>query len=846
MAHLSLSCLGPFHVMLDGQPVTGFKSNKVRGLLAYLAVESERPHHREVLAGLFWPDWPDSEALSNLRYALSNLRRVIGDRTAEPPYLLITRDTLQFNTVSDYSLDVSTFTDQMAAATGTARDVRDLARVEEALELYRGAFLEGFSIRDSVAFEEWSSLKGQRIAEQLLAGLRYLVKSYEELDQHDQALAWARRLIELEPWDEAAHRQLMRSLVMNGRRSAALVQYETCRQILEDELGVEPTLETKRLYEQIRKGEPIEIEKSDISPIDRMVRIPCFFEKEGPQVEMPIFVARDKELAQLNRYLERAIAGRGRVAFVTGEAGSGKTALIQEFSRRAQLDNAELVVASGNCNAYTGIGDPYLPFREILELLTGDVEAKWTAGAITSEHAQRLWQMLPVVAEALAEVGTDLIGTFVAHAALLERATACETDWPEWLARLEVLGERISAGGFGASNPQQSDLFEQYNKVLQALAQERPLLLVLDDLQWADLGSISLLFHLGRHLTGNRIFIVGAYRPEEVSIGRDGERHPLEAVSNEFQRDFGDITVNLRKAESRAFVEALLDSEPNRLGKSFREMILRQTQGHPLFSIELLRGMQERGDLVQDSKGQWVEGPALDWETIPARVEAVIGERISRLPQPLRAALRAACVEGEVFTAEVVARIQEIDGRELVARLSGELDRRHRLVRAQAIQRVGSRRVSRYRFRNYLFQKYLYDHLDEVERAYLHEDVGKVLEEYYGEGQDGMAVQLAWHFQEAGVVEKAIPYLGQVGVKAIQSAAYQEGIAHLTRGLELLMTLPDTPERDLQELDLYLPLTIGYHGSRGIRSPETVEAFTRAHQLCQRTGRTSSIKRLEN
>ena len=141
MAHLSLSCLGPFHVMLDGQPVTGFKSNKVRGLLAYLTVESERPHHREVLAGLLWPDWPDSEALSNLRYALSNLRRVIGDRTAEPCYLLITRDTLQFNTASDYSLDDSAFTDRMAASTGTTRHVGDLVCVEEVLELYRPRLL---------------------------------------------------------------------------------------------------------------------------------------------------------------------------------------------------------------------------------------------------------------------------------------------------------------------------------------------------------------------------------------------------------------------------------------------------------------------------------------------------------------------------------------------------------------------------------------------------------------------------------------------------------------------------------------------------------------------------------
>jgi hypothetical protein len=114
---------------------------------------------------------------------------------------------------------------------------------------------------------------------------------------------------------------MMRLLVMSGRRSAALVQYETCRQVLEDELGVEPTWETTSLYEQIRKGEPLEIEIPDISPIDRHAGVPCFFDKaapqDAPQVEMPIFVAREKELAQLNGYLDRAIAGHGRIAFVT-------------------------------------------------------------------------------------------------------------------------------------------------------------------------------------------------------------------------------------------------------------------------------------------------------------------------------------------------------------------------------------------------------------------------------------------------------------------------------------------------------------------------------------------------
>ena len=111
MARLSISCLGSFQVRLDGQPVTDFKSNKVRALLAYLVVEADRSHRREVLAGLLWPEWPDRDALSNLRYALSDLRGTIGDRAADPPFLLITRSTLQFNAASDHWLDVTEFAD---------------------------------------------------------------------------------------------------------------------------------------------------------------------------------------------------------------------------------------------------------------------------------------------------------------------------------------------------------------------------------------------------------------------------------------------------------------------------------------------------------------------------------------------------------------------------------------------------------------------------------------------------------------------------------------------------------------------------------------------------------------
>jgi hypothetical protein len=611
--------------------------------------------------------------------------------------LHVTRQTVQFNTASDVWIDVTAFATLLQ--TTQPSDPQTLHRWEEAVNLYQGDFLEGFSLPDSAAFEEWALLTREQLRRQVMDALHRLAEVYGERGEHERALQHAWRQTELDPWREEAHQQVMRLLALSGRRSAALVQYKTCCRLLAEELGVEPAEETTWLYEQIRDGKlgvPVSLARAP----DFVAEPPPFLDKEElVEVEGPVFVAREHELAQLDGFLGQALAGQGRVVFVTGEAGSGKTALLQEFMRRAQEAHEGLIVASGNCNAYTGIGDPYLPFREILGLLTGDVEARWAAGAMTGEHARRLWNTLPLAAQALVEAGPDLIDTFVLRAALLERAMTCASGQADWLTRLGELVERKPTGP-GVPSLQQIAVFEQYTRVLQALALPATLLLVLDDLQWADAGSINLLFHLGRRLAGSRILIVGTYRAEEVAIGRDGERHPLVPVVNEFQRDFGDITVNLGQAESRDFVEAFVDSEPNHLGSTFREMLYRQTRGHPLFTIELLRGLQERGDLVQDPEGHWVEGPTLDWETLPARVEAVIAERVGRLAQPLRAALRVASVEGEVFTAEVVARVRATDEREMLARLSGELDRRHRLIRAQSILRVDDQALSCYRFRH--------------------------------------------------------------------------------------------------------------------------------------------------
>jgi predicted ATPase len=177
----------------------------------------------------------------------------------------------------------------------------------------------------------------------------------------------------------------------------------------------------------------------------------------------------------------------------------------------------------------------------------------------------------------------------------------------------------------------------------------------------------------------------------------------------------------------------------------------------------------------------------------------------------------------------------------MVACLSDELDRRHHLVRAQGILRMDSQRLSRYRFRHILFQRYLYHSLDKVERIHLHEDVGNVLEKLYETQTEEIAIQLARHFQQAGITAKAIHYLHQAGNEAVRLSANEEAIAHFTKGLDLLKTLPDTPERASQELRLQMALSAPLMVAKGFASPELGHACARARALCKQVGETPQL-----
>jgi predicted ATPase len=554
-------------------------------------------------------------------------------------------------------------------------------------------------------------------------------------------------------------------------------------------------------------------------------------------------VGRDKELADLEGHLTRALCGRGRVVFITGEAGTGKTVLAGAFARRSQRDCPGLVVAGGGCNAHTGIGDPYLPFREILELLTGDVEARRAAGSLPPGQAEALTALIPVSVAALVESGPDLVDTFLPGAALLVRARAAVPEGAAWLGELGRLVEhRPSAAE--TTPPVQASLFAQYTRVVQEVSRHRPLLLFLDDLQWADSGTIGLLFHIGRQIGGSRVLVVGLFRPSDVALGREGARHPLEPVVHELERVFGDVAVELGEGEDRGFVEALLDTESNRLDDRFRESLTHQTGGNPLFTVELLRDLQERSLVRKDEEGRWVAGAGLSWALLPARVEAVIAERIGRLRERLRRILAVASVEGEEFTAEAVSRVVGVDEGELVRLLGEELDRRHHLVRARGLERRGEKRLSRYRFRHFLFAHYLYGRLDDVDRARLHESLGTALEELHGEASGEVAVELARHFREAGVWGKAVDYGQEAGRRAKRASAYHEAEGHFRMAVELVGRLSPETDRAHRELELQVDLAWATFFARGYGAEGAARALRRARELCGPMGERSLDFRL--
>lgn len=836
MTHLKLFLLGPPRIELEHQ-VVDIQRRKVLALLAYLAME-QGVQRRDTLATLFWPEMGQSDARMALNRHLSALRKALGQAL-----IMADRETVAVAPAAQLWLDVMQF-QQALAAYPTAMAVASpqaASLLTEAINLYRDDFLAGFSLADSPLFDDWQFFVRETVRRQLAIGLECLVGWHRTQQVYETAIHYARRWLALDPLHEPAHCCLMQLYHAVGQQAGVHRQYQSCVKVLADELGVPPAAATVNLYAHLRASALDPDPPPILTTRPAMTPQPSLFLETATtatNAAQPLLVAREQELALLDQLFTQMLAGQGRVIFITGEAGQGKTSLVDGFVRHTLQQHPALVVANGNCNAFTGIGDPYLPFREILRLLTGNIAERWVAGAIDRQQLQRLWQVAPYTMQALVHTAADLVNTFIPAATLLIQAAAMATQEGKsasWLTELEALAARKQRE-MDNEQMRQQDLFDQYGRVINTVAQQHPLILVLDDLQWADDGSLALLFQLGRQVEGQRILIVGIYRPADVALGRNGERHPLETVLNEFQRRFGANQIDLQQAEGRPLVAALVDRMPNRLGSAFGEALYRHTQGHPLFTVEMLRDLQARGNLVQDRDGYWIEGQAINWMRLPARIEGIIAERVGRLPPALQETLQIASVEGESFTAEVVARVQSVAVRAVVRQLSRALESQHRLVQGQGSLRSGEQRLSRYRFGHILFQTYVYNQLDAAERAYLHEEVGNALELVYRKRTAEIAEQLARHFEAAGLANKAIGYLQQAGTRAAALLAYAEAIAYYRRALDLLVSLPETHDRNLEELTLCIALGKLLMTTKGYGAPEVGTMYERAHALHQKVG----------
>jgi predicted ATPase/DNA-binding SARP family transcriptional activator len=331
MARLSVALFGPPQLSLGGRPIAGFESNKVWALLAYLIVEADRPHQRDALAGLLWPDQLDAVARHNLRQALANLRRVLGDAQAAPPFLLITRATIQFNAAGQYNLDVAALLAHLDACTRHAHPQPAACAFcarqrRRAVALYRGSFLEQFFVHDSVAFDEWLFLRREYFQQRVLDALAQLVDYYQGRGEHADAIAMAQRLLEIDPLRESAQRDLMRLLAISGQRSAALAQFERCRRVLREELGIAPEAETLALFKLIGDG--------TLSGLARppLPALPLARDLPPPAAQL---IGRAAVLAML---VERLRRGSARLLTLAGPPGIGKTRLALEIARELQAD----------------------------------------------------------------------------------------------------------------------------------------------------------------------------------------------------------------------------------------------------------------------------------------------------------------------------------------------------------------------------------------------------------------------------------------------------------------------------------------------------------------------------
>src|SRR6266498_136200 len=320
---LVLQFLGLPQIHLDDKPIATDR-RKAIALLAYLAVNdvnhAQQRYSRESLSALFWPDYEQAKAFSNLRRTIWEVHQAIGES-----WLIAERESVHLNSNTVIDLDVTRFHDLLSQAHQQMDASLRIPLLVDAVKLYHNHFLTGFSLKDAYPFNEWSYAESEELKHQLAKALSLLVESHRKLNQAEAAIPYARRLVALEPLNESAHRQLMEVYIEAGQHSAALKQYQTCEQILRKELNLDPQPETRALYKKIRKGEakPVQV-KEELKTVEPKHNLP---------LQLSTFIGREKEQEEIINLI-----AKNRLVTLAGVGGIGKTRLSLQVGQKLLKD----------------------------------------------------------------------------------------------------------------------------------------------------------------------------------------------------------------------------------------------------------------------------------------------------------------------------------------------------------------------------------------------------------------------------------------------------------------------------------------------------------------------------
>ena len=716
MALLSLQLFGGFRAWLQPGRLVRLPTRKAEALVAYLAIPPGLVHARDKLASLLWGERSEAQARASLRQTLARVRRAVG--ASEGECLQVVANGVALD--SAIGVDVAAFERAVADASP--------ASLAEAAALYRGDLLAGLAL-DEPAFEDWLLGERERLRELALEALARLLVEQRGTHRLEAAVQTALQLAALDPLQEAVHRTLMRLYLDLGRRGTALRQYQRCVAVLRRELNVEPEVETKQLYQHVLRARTVSA--GPPAPAPPAPPAPGDLQSHAglPAADTPL-IGRERELALLRRSLDEARRGRGAVVAITGEAGIGKSRLLVDLIGEAARGGERILL--GRCHE----SEQILPFGPWVDALR--------SGGMVHDDAA-LGRLEPV-----------------------------------WRAELARLFPELAGDGLPGPSDDVRRLFESATRLLEAAAAAAPLVVLLEDVHWADEMSLRMLAFAARHLVARPVLVAVTARAEELADA-PSLRRVLDELEEE--RRLGRLALSpLDQSDTLALVRALLGA--GRRGADATELGARVwavSQGNPFVVTEMLKAVE------QHPESEAAPG------AMPDRVRAMIARRLEHLDARSRELAAVAAVIGRAFTFGLLWRAAgaaEPDAAEAV----------EELVRRQVLHHVGDR----FDFAHDRVREVVYGGILPPRRALLHRAVARAIEAEAVEPPEPHT--LALHHLRGESWDRAVVHLSRAAATAIDHSAYREADECLEQAIAALARLPGDAERLAQAIDLRLDL----------------------------------------